>query len=233
MDKTNQSIKRLFTDPRNLDYFLENHKELEYILYELLTQGDNIRFIQILTLLKRRLNQITRMSEDNNEKAYKIGYAEGMLNLCMKIVTFNSEKEMKEMNSSENLVENIENNCWHSTLVDNPDEDGQYYVFISNCMDNSNEMRKLEYKNKRWDISDNDYDRILAWKPIARKTIFDEEAWLKNHINEIQTAFHNDKIQYNDCFIAETLEECISEYEYFLWAGYVRFIDDKIVIRII
>ena len=101
MDKTNQSIEQIFTDPRNLDYFLENHKELEYVLYECLTQGDNTRFIQILTLLKKRLNQTTRMSEDNNEKAYKIGYAEGMLNLCMKMATIKSENEMKELNSSD------------------------------------------------------------------------------------------------------------------------------------
>ena len=101
MDKTNQSIEQIFTDPKNFDNFLENPKELEYILYELLTQGDNIRFIQILTLLKRRLNQITRTSEDNNEKVYKIGYAEGMLNICMKMSTINSENEMKELNSSD------------------------------------------------------------------------------------------------------------------------------------
>lgn len=101
MDKTNQSIKQLFTDPRNLDHFLNNPKELEYVLYECLTQGDNTRFIQILTLLKKRLNQTTRMSEDNNEKAYKIGYAEGMLNLCMKMATIKSENEMKELNSSD------------------------------------------------------------------------------------------------------------------------------------
>lgn len=101
MDKTNQSIEQIFTDPKNLDNFLENPKELEYILYELLTQGDNIRFIQILTLLKRRLNQITRTSEENNEKAYKIGCAEGMLNLCMKMATIKSENEMKELNSSD------------------------------------------------------------------------------------------------------------------------------------
>lgn len=137
MDKTNQSIEQIFTDPKNLDNFLENPKELEYILYELLTQGDNIRFIQILTLLKRRLNQITRTSEDNNEKVYKIGYAEGMLNLCMKISTFKSEIEMKEMNSSENLVENIENNCWHSTLKHKKnykiktDEDYNIYILAT------------------------------------------------------------------------------------------------------
>ena len=52
-------------------------------------------------LLKRRLNQTTRISEDNNEKAYKIGYAEGMLNLCMKVATIKSENEMKELNSSD------------------------------------------------------------------------------------------------------------------------------------
>lgn len=124
-------------------------------------------------------------------------------------------------------------NKWYSVLEASPKKDGLYYVFISNCMDNSNEIRKLEYKNKRWSISNNNYNKILAWKMIARKNIFDEEAWLKNHINEIQLAFHNDKIKYNDCFIAETLEECISEYEYFLWAGYVRIIDEIFVIRII
>lgn len=53
MDKTNQSIEQIFTSPKNLDHFLNNPKELEYVLYELLTQGDNIRFIQIVTLLKR------------------------------------------------------------------------------------------------------------------------------------------------------------------------------------
>lgn len=101
MDKTNQNIEQIFTDPKKLDNFLENPKELEYVLYECLTQGDNTRFIQILTLLKRRLNQRTRMSEDNNEKAYKIGYAKGMLNLCMKMATIKSENEMKELNSSD------------------------------------------------------------------------------------------------------------------------------------
>lgn len=87
-------------DSRNLDYFLENYKELEYVLYECLTQGDNTCFIQILTLLKRRLNQTVKKFEDiKNEDAYKTGYAEGMLNLCMKMATFKSENEMKELNS--------------------------------------------------------------------------------------------------------------------------------------
>lgn len=50
MDKTNQNIEQIFTDPKKLDNFLENPKELEYVLYECLTQKDNTRFIQILTL---------------------------------------------------------------------------------------------------------------------------------------------------------------------------------------
>lgn len=127
----------------------------------------------------------------------------------------------------------MELNKWYSILEKNPKKDGIYYVFISNCMDNYNEIRKLEYKNKQWNKSNNDYDRILAWKIIPRKTIHDEEEWLRNHIKEIQLAFHNDEIEYKDCYIAETLEECLSEYEYFLWEGYIRFIDGFFVIRII
>ena len=34
MDKTNQNIKQIFTDQKNLDDFLKNPKELEYVLYE-------------------------------------------------------------------------------------------------------------------------------------------------------------------------------------------------------
>lgn len=50
MDKTNQSIEQIFTDPKNHDHFLK------YVLYELLTQGDNTRFIQILTeIITRKL----------------------------------------------------------------------------------------------------------------------------------------------------------------------------------
>ena len=59
-------------------------------------------------------------------------------------------------------------NKWYSVLEASPKKDGLYYVFISNCMDNSNEIRKLEYKNKRWSISNNNYNKILAWKMIAR-----------------------------------------------------------------
>ena len=74
---------------------MKKPKELEYVLYECLTQKDNTRFIQMLTLLKRRLNQTTRMSEDNNEKAYKIGYAEGMLNICMKWLLLSQKMKRK------------------------------------------------------------------------------------------------------------------------------------------
>lgn len=127
----------------------------------------------------------------------------------------------------------LKNDKWYSILEKNPDKDGIYYVFMSNCMDNSKDIYKVEYKNKQWNVILEEYTRIMAWKNTPDKVIRNEEEWLKNHINEIRIAFCNDTINYTDCCIAETFDECLYEYEYFLWSGYVRFIDGIFVVRVI
>lgn len=128
---------------------------------------------------------------------------------------------------------NIEYSNWYSPLEKNPDSDGIYYVFTSNCMDNSNDIRKLEYKKDKWHKLNDKYIKILAWKNIPERLLINETKWLKEHINEIRKAFHNNEMNYEDCCIAETLDECLCEYEEFLWDNRVCFIDNIFVIRII
>ena len=80
------------------------------------------------------------------------------------------EKSIKKLLAS--VTEQAERknmNKWHSVLEMNPENEGLYYVFISNCMDNSNEVRKLEFKNNQWTYLNNKYNRILAWKEDNKK----------------------------------------------------------------
>ena len=122
---------------------------------------------------------------------------------------------------------------WFSILEKKPDKDGVYYVLVSNCMDNSNEIIKCEFKNNQWMKIGGRFSRIIAWKNIKEKNIENEDEWLKNHITEIRKAFHNNDINSSDCSIAETLDECICDYEWFLWSDHVRYIDSVFVIRIL
>lgn len=121
---------------------------------------------------------------------------------------------------------------WYSLLEKSPNNDGLYYAFVSNCMDNSSAIRKIAYKDSQWDITLDKYTKILAWKKIPNTIIEEETEWLNKHILEIRTVFNHNEIECEDCCIAETLEECLCEYEYFLWEGYVRFIDGIFVIRV-
>ena len=127
----------------------------------------------------------------------------------------------------------MELNEWYSLIEKKPIEDGMYYVFISNCMENYDDICKLEYKNNQWDSLSNKYEKVLAWKMITKKTILNETKWLKEHISEIRISFHNDELSCEDCCIVETFEECLCEYKYYLYEEYVRFIDGVYVIRII
>lgn len=125
-------------------------------------------------------------------------------------------------------------NRWIGNLEKFPDNDGLYYVYTMNCMDNSNDFLKLQFENGQWQEFGDDYDRIIAWKKIPKKKITDKLEWLKKHHNELKIAFNYDvEFDYNNFEIAETLIECLCEYSYFLWDGYVRYIDNTYVIRII
>lgn len=127
----------------------------------------------------------------------------------------------------------LRGNDWISLIERNPEKDGSYYVYILNCMDGINGIRIADYKNKKWHEFNDKYTKILAWKKRQEKAITDETTWLKKHHNEIKKAFHYDEIDYKYLCIAETLEECLCEYEWFLWNDYVRYIDGVFVIRII
>ena len=125
-------------------------------------------------------------------------------------------------------------NRWIGNLEKSPDNDGLYYVYTMNCMDNSNDILKLQFKNGQWQEFGDDYDRIIAWKKIPKKKITDKLEWLKKHHNELKIAFNYDvEFDYNNFEIAETLIECLCEYPLFLYDGYIRLIDNIYVIRII
>lgn len=41
-------------------------------------------------------------------------------------------------------------NRWIGNLEKSPDNDGLYYVYAINCMDNSNDILKLQFENGRF-----------------------------------------------------------------------------------
>lgn len=125
-------------------------------------------------------------------------------------------------------------NRWIGNLEKSPDNDGLYYVYTMNCMDNSNDILKLRFEKGRWQEFGDKYDKIIAWKNIPEKRIIDKLDWLKKHHNELKAAFNYDvEFDYKYFEIAETLTECICEYPHFLWSGDVRYIDKVYVIIII
>lgn len=125
-------------------------------------------------------------------------------------------------------------NRWIGNLEKKPDNDGLYYVYTMNCMDNSSDILKLQFENGQWQEFGDDYDRLIAWKNLPEKKIKDKLEWLKKHHNEIKATFNYDvEINYDYFEIAETLTECLCEYSHFLWDGYVRYIDKVYVIIVI
>ena len=143
-------------------------------------------------------------------------------------------KKRNMTKDKEKISLNNEGNDWISIVEENPEQDGIYYVYILNCMDNSSDILKLTFKNGQWQEFGEEYDRIIAWKNISEKRIKDKLGWLKKHHNELRSAFNYDgEINYDYFEIAETLTECLCEYPYFLWNGYVRYVDNIYVIIII
>lgn len=124
---------------------------------------------------------------------------------------------------------------WHSVIEKNPDNEGVYYVYIMNGMDNSSDILKLRFENGKWQEFGDKYDRIIAWKNIPEKKIADKMDWLKKHHNELKAAFNYYDVEFDFKYfeIAETLTECLCEYLWFVWNGYVRLVDSIYVIRII
>lgn len=122
---------------------------------------------------------------------------------------------------------------WTSVLESNPTKDGLYYVYVMNCMDNSSDVKKLQFQNGKWEELSDEYDKIIAWKNIYEKNIEDSLEWIKEHSDKIKSAFNYYEIDCNWFCIAETLTECLYEYPYFLWSGYVRFIDNVYVIKVL
>ena len=55
---------------------------------------------------------------------------------------------------------------WTSVLESNPTKDGLYYVYVMNCMDNSSDVKKLQFQNGKWEELSDEYDKIIAWKNI-------------------------------------------------------------------
>lgn len=125
-------------------------------------------------------------------------------------------------------------NEWTSILESMPSKNGTYYVYMMNCMDNSSDIEKLIFQDGKWQEFGEEYDRIIAWKNIPKRNIKDKLEWLKKHHNELNSVFnYGVEINYDHFEIAETLTECLCEYPYFLWSGYVRFIDNVYVIKVL
>lgn len=124
------------------------------------------------------------------------------------------------------------NECWYSVLEKQPLKDGIYYAYISNNQI-GDEIKKVNYKDGKWNIKLDEYESIIAWKVISSEKVKDKEKWLLNHKKEIKDAFHLKTVKINCFEISETLVECICEYGWFMNSGLVQYIDGIYVIRIL
>lgn len=141
---------------------------------------------------------------------------------------------MHENDKGVHMKENkINGNNWIGIAERKPKHNGIYYVYTLNCMDNISNILKCRYENGQWQKFTEEFDRIVAWKRIPERKIKNKLEWLKKHHNEIKKAFHYDEIDYKNLNIAETLEECLCEYAWFLWNDFVQYIDGVYVIRTI
>lgn len=124
------------------------------------------------------------------------------------------------------------NYSWISVLERQPLKDGIYYTYISHDQI-GDEIKKVNYKDGKWDIRLDENESLFAWKEIPPENIKNKEEWLLNHKQQIEDAFHLETMKINDFEIAETLVECICEYGGWISSGLVRYIDEIYVVRVI
>lgn len=80
------------------------------------------------------------------------------------------------------------NEEWKSCVQGKPTNDGKYYVYISN-LQIGDELRIMSYEKNHWNCLLEPDERIIAWKKIEEKKIEDKNAWLKDHVKDIQKIF--------------------------------------------
>lgn len=95
------------------------------------------------------------------------------------------------------------------------------------------EIKKVNYKEGKWDIHLNENEAIVAWKEILPENIKNKEEWLFNHKEEIKNAFQLKTMDIRCFEIVETLVECICEYGEWIRSGHVQYIDGIYVVRVI
>lgn len=125
------------------------------------------------------------------------------------------------------------NSTWISIFEDKPKENGLYYVFLGNVAEGSCEIRKSRYKDGQWSDYFDEHTKILAFKPVSDTMIKNKLEWFKEHEEEIKKAFILDEVEYKCFEIVESFTECISEYECFIHAGRVQYIDKVYVIKVL
>ena len=124
------------------------------------------------------------------------------------------------------------NGEWKSCVQENPSQDGEYYVYISN-LQIGDELRITSYEKNQWNCLLEPDERIIAWKKREKKKIKDKSMWLTEHRKEIKRAFNVIDINKNDFEIAESLEECICKYCTWFHYDQVCLIDNIYVIKVL
>lgn len=120
---------------------------------------------------------------------------------------------------------------WNYVQESLPVKDEKYYVLISNIQ-TGNEIRKSFFRNGEWDCFLEKEEIIIAWKNIKNKTFQNEYEWLENHKKEIKQIFKLLEVDINHFAIAETLTECICEYESWFHYNLIHMVDGIYVIKV-
>lgn len=124
------------------------------------------------------------------------------------------------------------NEEWKSCVQGKLTNDGKYYVYISN-LQIGEELRIMSYEKNHWNCLLELDERIIAWKKIEEKKIEDKNAWLKDHVKDIQKIFGLDEVNINEFEIAETMVKCICEYSSWFHYNQVYLIDGVRVIHVL
>lgn len=98
-----------------------------------------------------------------------------------------------------------------------------YIRFITLCMSNFNIPGEILDENTV----------VLAWDPVPKKRIKNEQKWISSHVKEIKEQFNIEKVEYKDFCLAESLMECICEYLGFFHYDLIRCINGIYVIKIL
>lgn len=121
---------------------------------------------------------------------------------------------------------------WESCVQGNPREDGKYYVYISNLQE-GNEVRKAIYQKKSWDINLEPYEKIIAWKKAENKAIQNVDEWLELHEQDIREQFKLTQVNASEFMVAESLLECICDFESWFHYNQIHLIDGIYVVKVI